>query len=149
MEFQNAASIITQQGLGGIVEEWFLECMQIKLRQEVAPVFWNFFPKNSQTEESFESQLFLAVNYLHGVTSCYIPCIQRLESLINIHKWKRCTLIPDTIKLSDQMILLVKAVVFSLIPVHFQNVVDKFYSQAFKVFHHSSSDSDQGKYTIL
>jgi len=132
--------ILCKQNLGHIIEEWFLETLQEDLRQKVGPHFWDFFTG----EQSKPVQLMEAVEYLHKVTMDYLPCIQRLESTTQIKRWRKSSTLFNTSSLTEAFILLMKATLFSLFPKAFQEIVDKFYSDAFKVFHHTTTDTEQG-----
>lgn len=68
-----------QNGLGYMIEEWFVECLQQDLRRNVAPTFWKIF--EVEDSELLPKQLGKAVNYLHEITMGYMPCIDRLNSM--------------------------------------------------------------------
>ena len=141
VEFQNAVEILCKQDLGHIIEEWFLETLQEDLRLRVGPHFWNYFSE----EQTKTDQLIEAVEYLHKVTTDYLPCIQRLESTTQIKRWRKSSTLFNTSSLTEAFILLMKSTLFSLFPKAFQEIVNKFYSDAFKVFHHTTSEMDQGE----
>lgn len=140
VEFQNAVEILCKQDLGHIIEEWFLDTLQEDLRQKVGPQFWNYF----SIQPSETDQLLEAVEYLHKVTMDYLPCIQRLESTTQIKRWRKSSTLFNTSSLTEAFILLMKSTLFSIFPRTFQEIVNKFYSDAFKVFHHTTTEPDQG-----
>ena len=43
MDFVNAVTILCQNGLGNLLDDWFFEELQQDLRNRVAPKFWSFF----------------------------------------------------------------------------------------------------------
>ncbi|XP_071154099.1 anaphase-promoting complex subunit 2-like isoform X1 [Mytilus edulis] len=139
VEFQNAVEILCKQDLGHIIEEWFLDTLQEDLRQKVGPQFWNYF----SIQPSETDQLLEAVEYLHKVTMDYLPCIQRLESTTQIKRWRKSSTLFNTSSLTEAFILLMKSTLFSIFPRTFQEIVNKFYSDAFKVFHHTTTEPDQ------
>ncbi|XP_033732322.1 anaphase-promoting complex subunit 2-like [Pecten maximus] len=145
VEFQNSVQILIQNSLGHIIEEWFLENLQQYLRLQVASKFWSYFEPSTNSDAAVDhtEQLSQAVDYLHTVVSDYVPCFSRLESVSQLSQCRKPSLLIHAGSLSSTFILLIKAVVFNLIPRTFKDAVDLFYSEAFKVFHHSSSEEEQ------
>ena len=135
---------MAQNGLGYMIEEWFVECLQQDLRRNVAPTFWKIF--EVEPSEPLTKQLGKAVNYLHEITMGYMPCINRLNSTAVILEHRKPSTIFNQNNLSEAYILLIKSIIFFILPTRFCSAVELFYSQAFKVFHHSTSDDedDQG-----
>ena len=43
VDFLNAVSILCQNGVGNLLDDWFFEELQRDLRNRVAPAFWAFF----------------------------------------------------------------------------------------------------------
>ena len=143
-EFNDAVEVMAQNGLGYMIEEWFVECLQQDLRRNVAPTFWKIF--EVEPSEPLTKQLGKAVNYLHEITMGYMPCINRLNSTAVILEHRKPSTIFNQNNLSEAYILLIKSIIFFILPTRFCSAVELFYSQAFKVFHHSTSDDedDQG-----
>ncbi|KAK3088868.1 hypothetical protein FSP39_024770 [Pinctada imbricata] len=142
-EFQNAVDSLTQEGLAHIIEEWFLEVLQQDLRRNVAEKFWSIVnSEDNDNDTDCTDRLIEAVDYLHKVNMSYLPCIQRLESMTQLQQYRRQATLHKVTTLSDSMILLVKANILSSVPQSFQKSVDQFYSEAFCVFHHSTSDEE-------
>ncbi|XP_061183897.1 anaphase-promoting complex subunit 2-like [Saccostrea echinata] len=140
-EFHNAVDVMSQNGLAYIIEEWFVECLQQHLRRNVAPKFWNFF--DLEQSEILPEQLGKAVNYLHEITMGYLPCIDRLNSMSVIVENRKPSTVFNTNNLSEAYILLIKSIIFFVLPAKFCTAVEMFYSQAFKVFHHSTSEDEE------
>lgn len=146
-EFENSVQVLIQNDLGHIIEEWFIENLQQCLRLQVAPKFWSYFqpPTDGGTVTGdCTEQLSKAVEYLHTFVSDYVPCINRLEGVSRLKQCRKPSLLIHSSSLIGTFILLIKAVIFNLIPKAFKEAVDVFYSEAFKVFHNSNSEEEQG-----
>lgn len=130
-----------QNGLGYMIEEWFVECLQQDLRRNVAPTFWKIF--EVEDSELLPKQLGKAVNYLHEITMGYMPCIDRLNSMAVILENRKSSTVFNKKNLSEAYILLIKSIIFFIMPAQFCKAVELFYSQAFKVFHHSTSEDEE------
>lgn len=128
-----------------MIEEWFVECLQQHLRRNVAKTFWKFF--DVEECDILPKQLGIAVNYLHDITMGYMPCLDRLNTISVILENRKRSTIFNTNNLSEAYILLIKSIIFFVLPAKFCTAVEMFYSQAFKVFHHSTSeDEEQGTF---
>ena len=133
-----------QEDLGHIIEEWFLEILEQDLRRNVSKKFWSLVNNEDQTNvTSSADRLSVAFDYLHEVNMGYLPCVQRLESMSQLERLRRPATLLKVTNLSDAIILLVKANILSAMPQSFQQSIDEFYSQAFRVFHHSTSEEDE------
>ncbi|XP_041369273.1 anaphase-promoting complex subunit 2-like isoform X2 [Gigantopelta aegis] len=155
-EFQCAVQVLQQHGLGHIIEEWFLENIQQDLRHRVAPQFWSSFDdkklktdeeklKSCEKNEHLKSgdRLYEAVDYLHSVTMQTIPCIDRLEAL----RLQEESYGPpvSSKRILNIIITYYKAIIFFTVPHCFLACVERFYSEAFRVFQHSSSEDPDGE----
>ncbi|XP_067662241.1 anaphase-promoting complex subunit 2-like [Haliotis asinina] len=141
-DFQNALAVMKQEGVDHIIEEWFLETLQQDLRHRVAPEFWRHFTPSETESCNPCGQLYKAVTYLHGITSSYSASLQRLE-VMRRDKMEPNDQSPQ--RISTLVVTFYKAVIFFTVPKNFLTAVEKFYSEAFKVFHHTSADDEEGE----
>lgn len=92
-------------------------------------------------------QLITAVDYLHENISQYSSCFSKLEFLVSYDD-SRGTDYFGQKKFGDLVIMLYKAIIFHVMSKHFLDVVDHFYSDAFKVFHHCNNEGAEGNYFL-
>ncbi|KAL5012414.1 hypothetical protein ScPMuIL_010965 [Solemya velum] len=135
VEFINAIQVMCENDLGHLVKEWFQECVQQDLRQRVAPEFWSHF--DNIDGDNASKHLASAVEFLHDVFSEYTPCMKKMEAVCPQRATETLNAYPT--ELSDLIIIYFKAIIFYAVPQNFLEIVDSFYSQAFKVFHHTST----------
>lgn len=143
MEFINAVQVMFENELGHLIKEWFKECVQQDLRQRVAPEFWSHF--DNMDSENTSGHLASAIEFLHDVFSEYTPCMKKMEAVCPQSLTDTLNAFPSD--LSDLIIIYFKAIIFYAVPQTFLAIVDSFYSQAFKVFHHTSTTDmdDEGQ----
>ena len=111
----------------------------------MAPHFWSYFSKESVQiggEKTGQlkccDSLCEAVDYLHGITMQTIPCIERLEALkLQEETYGHST---SSKRILNTVITYYKAIIFFTVPHCFLACVERFYSEAFRVFQHSSSE---------
>ena len=70
VDFLTAVTVVCQNGMGALLDDWFFEELQQDLRNRVAPKFWSFF-KGTHTQHSTlfkyeELQLARYFNSLHS-----------------------------------------------------------------------------------
>ena len=76
----------------------------------------------------------------------YRPSLQALETIPReINRNYSLLSFCRVTKLSDVVVTLFKAIVFSYVTNEFRRSVEEFYSEAFRVFHHVNNDTEQGK----
>ncbi|KAK6194717.1 hypothetical protein SNE40_000298 [Patella caerulea] len=141
-EFCEAWQTLEANNLDYIVEEWFIETLQQDLRHRIGPLFWNFFKElENQTENSAYIQKFVeSVNYLYEITREYRSCINLLESVSPLGETATSK------NISSLIITFYKAIIFYTYPETFLTSVGKYYSEAFRVFHHINTEShDSGE----
>ena len=100
---------------------------------------------DGESPEACVHNLQEAVEFLHQVSDGYRPCLQALESIPrDITRGYSLLSFCKVSKLSDVVITLFKAIVFSHVASRFRHSVEEFYSEAFRVFHHVNNDGEQG-----
>ncbi|KAL3869262.1 hypothetical protein ACJMK2_041966 [Sinanodonta woodiana] len=146
IQFQSAVDILVQNGIVNIIEDWFFENVQRDIRQRVAPNFWNYYTSTAcQGASEWSDNLLKAVQFLHQVSEEYKPSLQRLESISSgTHPKNSLQTFCGVQKLSDVLITLFKAIIFAQVPNGYQEGLDHFYSEAFKVFNDTNSDNKGG-----
>ena len=121
-----------------VVVEWFLETFKQDLYNTVAPNFWKNF-QCAVPVENILSHVCRAFENLYAHLKSYNVSFERLAGVQEL--LHGCAQM-DT-KAEAQLLL--KAVVFSSTTKSFQDAMLEFYSQAFKAFDSSTSDS-QGNF---
>ena len=154
-----AVYCLKENNIAHIIEEWFFEILQHDLRQRVSPAFWSHFNNNTPDHHKHTAQphsvctdnddvrimrFCQAFDELHEYLSAFFPSLNIVESLRSYTGGDAVRTLP----VKDQAQVVFKAVLFFCPPKHFHETVQEFYSQAFKVFHHTTEDFS-GMYSTL
>lgn len=112
---------------------------------QVGPTFWQYFDPVKVQDACSHEQFIDAVQYLHTVVMEYLPCVRKLESVPSLKSFRKSDILLTSSNWTDVMILFIKAVIFNTIPSTFRKAVNDFYSDAFRVFHHTSGEDEKGE----
>jgi len=145
-DFKDCLAALHVDGISGsVVREWFFDYVRRRFTSEVAVQFWSEFqsqvPENSVVEllgttigrlyDEFETWATLA-DQLEYVENCLLQMDGQNQS--NTHQ-----IADGCRRLSDQLLLIVKATVFSGAPSHFVTAIHCFLNLAFRSYSSKSS----------
>ncbi|XP_038045964.1 anaphase-promoting complex subunit 2-like isoform X2 [Patiria miniata] len=133
-DIRSAHGVLAEQGMGNLLEEWFMETLQHTLQRKYVPQFWSHFtPHHIPLETSslsVDNPLVPAISALSANVVPFINSARTLDELsAEIRSPINCT------QLVERVQTMLKAMLFDQTPKCFQSVVNDFYSQAFRAFH--------------
>jgi len=140
-DFSDSLAALHLHGIpGSVVREWFFDYVQRRFSSEVTAQFWREF--QSQVPESSVVELLgTTIGHLYDEFKTWLTLADRLEYIENclLHTDRQnqssCHQISDACKqLSDHLLLILKATVFSGAPNHFASAVHCFLNLAFRSY---------------
>ncbi|CAH1786015.1 unnamed protein product, partial [Owenia fusiformis] len=137
-DVETSVDVLRHAGISHIIAEWFLETIKKHLRQTIAPTFWSNFEHDPSASQNCY-QLAVAINALHQSLMDYESYIQKImliQQYLSSHGIKMCS------NVKERCHVLYRAIIFNSCPIYFQDIVNKFYTQAFKVFHRINQEED-------
>ncbi|XP_073456018.1 anaphase-promoting complex subunit 2 [Aquarana catesbeiana] len=127
-----ALDVLRVCGLHTVVEEWFIEVLQMDLQRNIAPEFWNGINQQENAVEEQECVLLL-LDTFRLLLSRLEPYLKSLEIL---GRWADMGFLhgSDSQILRDKVFTMFKAILFFSTSKTFQNMVQQFYSRTFKIY---------------
>ncbi|XP_042334425.1 anaphase-promoting complex subunit 2 [Sceloporus undulatus] len=127
-----AMEVLRGHGLHAVLEEWFLEVLQMDLQGRVAPEFWAGLAQreNAATEPQSALLLLEAFSLLGSRLAPY------LRSLALMEAWAREGLLLGTgaRPLQERVHAMLRAILFFSTPGGFQETLRRFYARSFKIY---------------
>ncbi|KAK9305145.1 hypothetical protein QLX08_003807 [Tetragonisca angustula] len=133
-EFTNVIKVIKKLDLVKFIEHLVIHQIQVYIRQNVAPTFWEQFTNDVNEQQGFK-HFKTAVDGLYTSLTEFLPLLKRLEYLIQ----EETTQSTDVNNVLSQFKLIVRSTLLSQLPLHYEHIVEQFYKIAFNVF--CSADS--------
>ncbi|XP_064471634.1 anaphase-promoting complex subunit 2-like [Ornithodoros turicata] len=133
-----ALQLLHQRGAAQILCPWFLRKYQHDLRHRIVPTFWSHITDADgltvhQIQDSFEN----AVTYLVNEVEAYKAKALLIQSTQR-HASQDTSSVVSPGLVHDKL----RAVLFSSVPPHFNQVLLRFYTSAFRAFHKVSGEED-------
>ncbi|KAH0615642.1 hypothetical protein JD844_005103, partial [Phrynosoma platyrhinos] len=131
-DLRTAVEVLRGHGLHTVLEEWFLEVLQLDLQGRVAPEFWSGLAQreNAATEPQSALLLLEAFSLLGSRLAPY------LRSLTLMEAWAREGLLLGTgaRPLRERVHAMLRAILFFSTPEGFQETLRRFYARSFKIY---------------
>lgn len=133
---------------GSVVREWFFDSIQRRFATEVGPQFWTEF-RSPVPESTVVGLLGTAIGRLYDEFETWLSLAGRLEYIENCllqidgrhrpgsHQINTVCCCPS----SDQLLLIIKATVFSGAPSHFVTAIHCFLNLAFRSYSNRCSEA--------
>lgn len=126
--------VIKKLDLVQFIEHLVIHQIQMYIRQNVAPTFWEQFTNDVNEQQGFK-HFKTAVDGLYTSLTEFLPLLKRLEYLTQ----EETTQSTDLNNVLSQFKLIVRSTLLSQLPLHYEHIVEQFYKIAFNVF--CSADS--------
>lgn len=151
-EVQQAVAVMDHHKVLHLIPAWFAQALQDDVRRRIVPTFWKYFDNLPAGDPKLLPACFTeAISYLHQVTQSYQPCIQYInsvEKLLALKLKSEEAFSTETVfrtslgirSLENILVILYKSFLFFTFRKLFRESVEKFYAQAFKVFHKSMGE---------
>ncbi|XP_074654773.1 anaphase-promoting complex subunit 2-like [Tubulanus polymorphus] len=137
----NSVKLLQNEGLAYVIEEWFFETVQQELRTNVGPNFWIYFhERNSRSGCGGDGGDIIEL--FHDVVSKLYEQLSKFQRRIPmLNKIRGCLRGDSSVALDEDFVTkkvqgFYKAIMFYCTTKCFDDVVEQFYSTAFRVFKH-------------
>lgn len=143
-EFEEVLKILVDMKMESSIKDVILSSIEVYLRQRIVPEFWRKFTTFCDDMEGFQ-RFKNAVKELYDNLYCFIPMLERLDKLNELCLPKKCIYGESYVMAGFKQ--LVRATLFSQLPLDFQHIVYNFYKISLNVFcfadEQAQRDSDQ------
>ncbi|XP_040298045.1 anaphase-promoting complex subunit 2 [Bufo bufo] len=131
-DLKAALEVLVDFELQSVLEEWFIEVLQMDLQRNIAPEFWNGM---NQQENAVEEQQCTAL-LLDTFRLLLTRLDPYLKSLDLLGRWADVALLPgsDSQMLRDKVFTMIKAILFFSTSKTFQSMIQQFYTRTFKIY---------------
>ncbi|MBN3292981.1 ANC2 protein, partial [Polypterus senegalus] len=122
----HALEVLKDGGAAGILEDWFIEVLQVDLQRNISPEFWSSLeqPENGLSEKQRAGLLLGAFQTLKARLEPY------LQGLALLVVWKGA----EGSFFKERVFTLLRAILFFLPSQAFKDSVQEFYSCTFRVY---------------
>uniref|UniRef100_A0A8C4V8E2 Anaphase-promoting complex subunit 2 n=1 Tax=Falco tinnunculus TaxID=100819 RepID=A0A8C4V8E2_FALTI len=142
-ELRAALDILRRYDLHSVVEEWFVEVLQMDLQANIAPEFWNGIGQHENTAEEPQcsSLLLDAFGLLRRRLDPYLNSLELLE------RWTEAGLLLGTgaQTLQEKVYTMFKAILFFSTTKSFQEMIQQFYGRTFRIYMRQWKKGEEGR----